>query len=392
MSTDIVYDVDKTKEAFTRHTQLSWSSFDNFQTCRGMWFINYFLKSPSDLFVPPIEKENTWTIPGTIIQKVIEVFINERVYKRPEMNSLASLLEWLQKNTNAVYHLGIFPKEYQFQPDFIKTRTFWNNKYGKQQLAYVKQTYGLDDCIKEVNLSFVDKNKFDCTYGSEEAFLNKLNSLYPNILDLFIKENLDLDRVLSEISIKVPVGKFILTGSIDFIYNLRQKDDTCFTSLTQLQDGYFLFDGKYNISFSTKEEQLFFYAMLIYLKTRKIPGRLALLNWNKAAFKDSTFDMYYKTKMESVLSDVLSVGLQVNEFLNKKENKQGLFFQDNFISLNPGKTNCLYCPANSFCPAVEEKGILVDSEVANKIQAKQDAKKAISELTPSPENNPDISL
>lgn len=390
---DIIYDKKLTQENFKKHLSLSWSSFDNFQTCQGLWFINYFLKTPIDIVTPPIVKEHSRSIPGTLIQKMIEVFINERIYRRPDMNSLNSIIEWLQRNCISLYHLGTFPVEYQFKPDFIKTKNFWKNKYGKDQKEYVKQTYGMDDCIKEINISFVDKNKFSSIYGSEELFLSNILALFPKIMNLFVQEEFYLDRVLSEIYVKVPLKDFYLSGSIDFVYNPKQRDDTYFTTLTQLQNGYFLFDGKYNISSYTKKEQLFFYCYLLFLKTRKIPDRIALLNWKKSEFKNFEFDLQYKDKVESVLSSIQVEGKRIQSFLDNKQGDRGLFFLDNFVSLNPGENNCQFCTAINFCPAAKEKGIKeFSSAICEKIQAKYSAQKAILELSPSSNKNPDISL
>ena len=390
---DIVYDVKKTAETFDeKGLNLSWSSFDNFQTCQGLWFINYFLKSPPELALPAITRENSRAIPGTIIQKVMEVFVNDRVYRRPEMQSMSQLLQWMQTNTLAVYHLGIFPVDYQFKPDFIKTKYFWENKYGRTQREFVKSTYGLDDCFKEVNLSFVDKATFDSIYKSEEQFLNALNSLYRKILELWIANALHLNSVMSEIPLKLGIQDFTFSGSVDFIYNPQQRDVSDFTTLSQLENGYFIFDGKYNISSYTKPEQLQFYAFLVHLKTKKIPGRLALLNWKKGEFKDFVFDSNYRAKIESVASQVLLSRSRIQKHLRNRSEPQGLFFYEDFVPLNPGPDNCQFCGAVSFCPAAMEKGIGDDFSFQDKMLAKLNAQNTISGLDPDLGGNPDISL
>jgi len=390
MLADIIYDAKKTFFSFKdKHTRVSWSNFDNFQTCKGLWFFNFFIKPPEDTQILSLAKEHSRAIPGTLIQKVMEIFVNERIYKKPELSSLELLLNWFQHNSNAVYHLTKFDPEIQFHTDFINTRKFWETTAGKQHLHKIRKEFGLDPAIKEVNLSFVDKEKFITTYGGEEQFFCKMNNIYSEVLNMFLKEKIYFDRVLSEINISAPVNDFNLTGSIDFLYNVKQKDDSCFTTLTQLEDGYFLFDGKYNISPYTKKEQLFFYAYLLYLKTKKLPGRLALLSWSEAKFKDFVLDKDYPLHIKKVIEDMKETAEKVMSFLKDKEGVRQ-FFRDNFLDLNPGVNNCQFCAAFSSCPAAKEKGVtLFDAELINKMQAKNAAKKAISLLDPS---NPDMLL
>lgn len=390
MLADIVYDAKKTYFSFKdKYTRVSWSNFDNFQTCKGLWFFNFFIKPPEHMQVLSLAKEHSRAIPGTVIQKVMEIFVNDRVYKRSEMSSLPLLQEWFEHNSKAVYQLTKFDPEIQFQTEFLNTRKFWETNTGKQHLKKIKDEFGLDPAIKEVNLSFVDKAKFLGTYESEEQFHNKINNIYREVLALFLKENLYFDRVLSEISLNAVMEEFTLTGSIDFLYNPKQRDDICFTSLPQLESGYFLFDGKYNISSYTKKEQLFFYAYLLYLKTQKLPGRLALLSWSEAKFKDFVLDPDYPLHIKKIIQDMRDTAKKIISYLQDKEGVRQ-FFKDAFLELNPGTTNCQFCSAFSSCPAAEEKGItLFDGELMVKMQAKNAARKAISLLDPS---NPDMLL
>lgn len=390
MLADIIYDAKKTYFSFKdKYTRVSWSNFDNFQTCKGLWFFNFFIKPPEHMQMLSLAKEHSRAIPGTLIQKVMEIFVNERVYKKPEMSSLSLLQEWFEHNSKAVYHLTKFDPEIQFQTEFLNTRKFWETIPGKQHLKKITEEFGLDPAIKEVNLSFVDKAKFLGTYGSEEQFHSKINNIYREVLALFLKENIYFDRVLSEISLNAVMEEFTLTGSIDFLYNPKQKDDSCFTTLTQLESGYFLFDGKYNISSYTKKEQLFFYAYILYLKTQKLPGRLALLCWSDAKFKDFVLDPNYPLHIKKIIQEMRDTAKNVLSFLKDKEGVRQ-FFTDGFLDLNPGATNCQFCPAFSSCSAAKEKGVtLFDVELMEKMQAKNAAKKAISLLDPS---NPDMLL
>lgn len=380
---DVIYDVKATREHFKeKHTRLSWSSFDNFQTCQGLWFTNFFLKPPTDMEVTLLPRESSRAIPGTVIQKVMEVFVNDRVYSRPEMTDLQKIIDWMQTNSTAVFYMSKIAAELQFLPEYTNTRRFWETDFGKNFWNQIYKQYRLDPAIKEVNLSFVNGDTFSGIYGTEESFLSSLNALYPQIVNTLLKEEIFLDRVLSEISLKAHVNGFDITGSVDFLYNPGQKDNTPFTTLSQLEDGYFLFDGKYNISSYTKKEQLFFYAFILYIMTKKSPKRLALLQWNKTKFKDFELDRDYPLHVVKVLEKVNVVSGKILSFLEHKSELHGLFFADQFVDLNPSDTNCQFCNAFSCCKAAKEAGVSFGFDFAQKIKAKQEAKKAISEVAP----------
>ena len=115
---DVIYDVKATKEHFKeKHTRLSWSSFDNFQTCKGLWFTNFFLKPPTDMEVPLLPRESSRAIPGTVIQKVMEVFVNDRVYSRPEMTDLQKIVDWMQTNSTLSFICRKLPQNCSFSPN-----------------------------------------------------------------------------------------------------------------------------------------------------------------------------------------------------------------------------------------------------------------------------------
>lgn len=388
--TDIIYDVNLTKEALKKTTRMSWSKFDNFRTCKGWWFTNYVLQAPRDIVVTPTIREDSRAIPGTVIQKVMEVFINSRIYSRPGMSSMQDLLDWLTTNTRAVFYLSKFSVEQQLQPEFENRKGFWNNKYGSLHRQVVINNYNLDPEIKEVNLSFIDRNTFRNIYETEEKLLDKLCSLYPAILQMFIDQELTLDRIMSEIPLNIEVGDMLFTGSIDFLYNTRQKSTSYFSSIGQLEDGYFIFDGKYNFSSYTKEDQLQFYAFLLFLRTRKIPGRMALYSWTENKLKEFDFNMDFRLKIEDGVNALLDTCRDLEQKFENKTTPHGLFFQDELFELNPSNSNCQFCLALPQCPAAKEKGVTCMSDFADKMFAKKAAKQMISLL--DPESNGNITL
>lgn len=394
---DIIYSVEPTLKSFLRNNKVSWSHFDTFQSCQGSWFIKYFLKSPPELCETQVVREDTRAVPGTLIQKLMEVFVNERVYTRPEMGTLSAIYEWFTKNTRLLFQLSTFPIDEQFKQDFLYTKDFWKKGRGRA-LWQVALNNGLDPCIRDINISFLDPTAFERTYESPEKFLEKVANLYPEIIGWFAKQKFDLDWMWSEIPLRVELPKrdISLTGSIDFIYNPKQKDGTYFSSLAQLQNGYFLFDGKYKFSSYTKEEQLSYYSLLLYLQTGKLPDTTALLSWTEAKMKEFTFDLGYKEKVETVLTQLLTAKKNLIEILDKKKENTGWMFGENLVPLCPSESICQFCSAVEFCPAAVAEGIsgrLEDSEqIFSKLLAKRAAKNAISTLSEEDRSRGEITL
>ncbi len=352
---DILYDVALTKKAFEKHLSLSWSAFDNFQSCQGNWFINYFLKAPPEALIT-IEKESSRAIPGTIIQKLFEVFINNRVYKRPEMKSLKNLTEWCQRNIVGLFHLSYFDMRDQHLPDFVYTKDLFKKTVGKSKLKQIQKEFGMDTAFDDINVSYIHDPTFNSIYTSKEKLLNRICEMIPKILELFVKMELNLDRTQSEMFLKIPVaGTFNLSGSIDFIYN-KEQPSGYFSSLSDLRNGYFLFDGKYNLSSTVKEGQLQFYSYLLFQKTRKIPSKLGFVEWSKGQFKEVPFAIEYARKIEQTLISLRDSGVKISEILKTKNSATSSFFQDNLVPRNPGNPQCSYCLGAELCPDAKEKG------------------------------------
>lgn len=381
---DIRYDVTATKNRLAKRTQVSWSAFDSFRSCPSGWFVKYFMQAPGGAILLP--RDDTRSLPGTILQKVMEVFLNARVYARPEMVSMQTLLDWMTRNLVATYHLSRCEVSDQYVTEY-QGKKFWDTTLGKVRWERVRRNYGMDPAIKEINLSFVDGTTFNGTYGSEEEFLTKLKSIFEPVLRFFVENCFSLDRFLSEIPLKVPYRNFTLTGAIDFLYNTVQRGDMYFSSLAQLESGYQILDGKYNFSSYTKIEQLQYYATLLQIYTGKTPESLSLLSWSTRKTIHAGFNPEYRKEIDTVLAQMETTGV---ELLSRLETAAGFFFGDSLLPFVAEPTWCQFCPALLLCPEAKTKGITKNTDIATKIVAKQEMRKIISTL--GDVKNPSITL
>jgi len=166
--------------------------------------------------------------------------------------------------------------------------------------------------------------------------------------------NLNLDFMQSEIYLKIGLGKFTLTGSIDFICNTKQNSGE-FCNLSDLRSGYTLLDGKYNLSATVKEEQLQFYSYLVFQKTRKIPEKLGFIEWTKSKFKEVPFNPEFVRYLEDTLLSVKEEGEKIKSKLADIK-WVGPFYESNLTSLCTG-AHCTYCLGVDYCPEAISKGI-----------------------------------
>ena len=87
---DILLDIDGTYKNLAKYNTVSWSKLKGYETCQCQWFVSNFA------YISNLEAavlEHTRAIPGTLIQKMFEIFINERIYNRPEFKTFDKLLD-----------------------------------------------------------------------------------------------------------------------------------------------------------------------------------------------------------------------------------------------------------------------------------------------------------
>jgi hypothetical protein len=332
--------------------KISWSKLRQFSECPMSWFcINY--ASMVDIEVTQINQ--TKAIPGTIIQKLFEAFINERIYSSREMISYEDILNWFNVNTKALYKLISIPIEDQFLLKYEDARKYFKSEEGKEDILRIQREYSLDTKISVPQIAFVDFQQLAGEYGNEEGLLQYLNSLYKPILDLFLEKNWDLDSVLSEVYIEVNIDGVILNGYIDFVYN---KDTSPFSNIEQLKDNFIVYDGKYKVNRYTHREQLWYYATLLSLEYGKIPEHVGFIDWTKARVIDHKFNSEYIIDLRYKVLNLKKEYYRVKGYLKKCRMKR-INIGDLNLDCNP-TNNCIFCPMILNCnSALERKKDLI---------------------------------
>lgn len=351
---------------------ISWSKLRQFDECPASWFlINY----ADILNVEVVQINQTKAIPGIIIQKVFEVFINDRVYLREEMKTYDDLLKWFEVNTKALFYLLAKPIKDQYLSKFKNPRNYFKRKAGKTDLEKITVEYGLDTHMKSLKIAFVDLDQLKEDHGSEEGFLNHINSLYKPILDLFVENEVVLNYMLSEVYVQTQLNDVVLNGYIDFVYNKNQTKG-CLVNFAQICNGFVILDGKYNVSRYVKKEQLMYYAMLIYLKCKKTPSYVGFIDWNKAKFSMRQLDYHYLNKLRGKVANIRENYLRIKELLNNCPDDK-ILLSDLGLEYTPS-AGCLFCPLTLICkPGLQRKADL--ERYASAIKNKKETKKDLEE-------------
>lgn len=385
---DLLFSVEKTAKNFIKAPRVSWSQYSEYQTCMGWWFSRNYLVF--DASVPVVLRlENTRAAPGSIIQKLFEVFVNSRVYHR--CPSVEKAHEWFDYNHDHLWELATFPVEFQYDPIFDAPRAYRNYfKEMKQGQAQILDAWkkGMDPGITGVQPIFLDFDAFSKVYGSEDAFHKKMKRTYRNVLTLLMENNFDFDSTLSEIWVETKFGNSFLTGFIDFVYN--KWGHGVFNHIGKLEDKYLVLDGKWSVGNWAKKEQLFYYSVILYLTTGKMPEQVGFIDWSKAKFHWEPFNLWFVEKLKEDFKKMEAKFEEIrNEF--RRGNDFFEFFSFRPIEFKPSQDNCTFCSVLGLCPHAKDKKVVpveflwghnVRKDILKAI-SKQDApeKKGIREIT-----------
>lgn len=384
---DILIKKDSIEEKAKKGLVISWSKLRQFGECPVSWFCINYANITNVQFV---KINQTNAIMGTIIQKLFESFVNNRIYKREDMRTLEDIDQWFKMNSRAVFKLISRPLEDQLKKRYKNAREYFKRKAGKQDLANAIKTYGLDPCITPPQVTFIDWAMLDKDYGAEnmsgeEGFLSSLNDVYSPILEMFVEHKLNLDVMFSELYIKTKINGIWLNGYIDFIYNKNQEAGE-FSDLRQLSEGYILLDGKKKISKWVHKEQLFFYGTLLYLKYKRVPSCVGFIDWTKPRFSMYNFDPNYLNILKDKIQVIQDTYNRLRQFM--------LVYPNDLIPLRDfeleykSSSNCVFCPLVEVCKIGVERKEELDSlmqAIENKREAERllkgvDRSKTIQEI------------
>ncbi|HDY90342.1 MAG TPA: hypothetical protein ENH82_19755 [bacterium] len=337
---------------------ISWSKLSQIQKCPANWLASNFLVFAN---VESAAIENSLAVPGTVIQKMFEIFINSRIYNRPEMTSLEKIYEWFNTNTKLFFELCTFDYSEQYTLPSSEPRYYPRTNHGKARVR-AKYKEGLDPEFKSFKPQFMDWIYFNSLHGDKTKFLERLNSLYPNILKIFLKYNLTLDKMLSEQYVQAWMFKGVkINGGVDFLYNVNNHTKNYqMKTINTLSSEYILIDGKHKISKYVEKEQLFFYATVIGIAFKKWPSQLAFLDWSKGNFEFFDFPLTYVEELRAkVVNIVQLVDTTIAGIGQLIDQGQTIIKVSEIPSakFTPSQNGCRFCPMIGVCPAAIKSGI-----------------------------------
>jgi hypothetical protein len=353
---------------------ISWSKLLNHRKCSALWMANSFT-----VFKELTEKylNHVRAIPGTIVQKMFEVFINERIYRRGDMRSYNDIIKWFDIQTRHLYDLIRFEYDDQFKMD---TRYFFKTNEGLKRIAEFRDK-GLDLALAGFQPAFVDYEQFNKVYRSEGRFLNKITGLYKHILDEFLKKEINLDMMLSEEYVSAEIMEGVtINGQIDFIFNTNLENKRIFRNIKNLRNNYIVLDGKYHVNKYVKEDQLHFYVCLLGLKYQKQASKVGFIDWCDAKIKLFDIKPDFLKQLRNEISILIENGLKIEKHLKdlrSDSRRIANFYDIEGIEFKPSKDNCIFCPINTSCKYYERQG---DTSLEKHMEEKKKVEQHIESL------------
>jgi hypothetical protein len=338
--------------------KISWTKLNTFNRCSASWmFENYAVPIEREVYT----QDEALAIPGTIVQRVWEGVINDKIFLR--LPSVDSLSKWMRKQSEALFQTIVFPLEEQFKFQRSQIRYFFKSGSGQERLKQMSEQFDLDPVFHTgLQPKFCDLLAFTERHKSLQEFFDKIEGRYKTMLEQFVGMSVDFNQMLSEQFIKARFGEYELMGGVDFLYNLKAP----LRRLSHLQDDFIILDGKNQISESVSEGQLFFYATILYLEYRKLPSYSGFIDWSKSDFRWYRFDMSQIEDTKRAITTMMLFAYKLNQALNKivSESSKNTIALEKipFLEFNPSRTNCRFCGYSNNCKAALDAGFSRDNQ------------------------------
>ena len=281
---------------------LSWSAYKQKNTCGKQ----YRLDRVSDR-EPPVRDSRHNAAVGSVTQAVFEDFYNDEMWK--DRKDLIPRLR---------------DKAEDFYEDFLED-------------------------------NYIDWNDFTCRFDSQYEPLKEIHEIIPKVVRGIGREKLVGPYAVSELEMKVPFGEDYLYGFMDFI--IRQKDDTLI-----------LLDGKSSRHYDkyTDPEQLYFYALMFFLRYHKVPDKLGFFYFRFADDPDKAIQWFDVDKEK--LRDMRT---KIEATLTSIHNRE--------FDANPVPSHCRWCQWEQVC---DER---LEQKRKNVAKRKMNSKKAEIKIQPGQE-------
>lgn len=352
----LLIDTAETARTFTEGRQkTSWSKWKDYNLCPARWFATNFA-----VWVEPQTslQDGLYSIPGSLVQRVWESFINDRVYKSLPATQDA-WLGWLDNATRHLYRLIVKPREAQYEPPYADNlRTFFRTKAGRAQTEAALAAGLPSNFTTNLKLQFIDAKDFKELYGSEEDFFKKLNLAFEKTLRLFAEYKVNLDAILSEEFVRATLpGNIIANGGVDFLVQPGTLTHP-FSDIKRLADGYTLLDGKMQFGKTLDQEQLFFYAAIIQLQFRRTARYVGFINWTEGKFAFYDYLPAYAYKLQTNLRKLYDDFTPLEQTLKATNQPTIDLVELPYLKFKPSTINCAYCTLNNGrCQAAKRAGI-----------------------------------
>lgn len=300
--------------------KLSYSKFKLFKNCELSWFTSNFVDATIH------EVDQTFALPGIIVQRIFEEIINKKLYKTLDSVEFNA---WIKDNVFSLINICTFPIEDQANPQPLNL----------ESIDSIKKEYPLFSITSGLYKIYVNKKLLLKNFESLNSYAYFLYDLISENTLTFNKTlGLNINQTISEYYLKYKFGDIDVSGRVDFL----EKDFT--------KENYFIFDGKMKLNSFVDNDQLTFYAFLINKMFGTIPYKAGFYSWTDKVFKpvnidvdsfhnlELSLDSYSKRvedltkKLNVINSDVLTIDMLYELFSN-----------------SPSFTNCKFCVFKNSC-------------------------------------------
>lgn len=303
------------------HT-ISFSRWNRWRECPFSMFSSYLLS-------PLVLEENTFALPGWMIQKILELWINGQQWKNGS--------DFIFASVRPLFDLVAFPFEAQVS---IDRRDYFSSPEGRARVSKFVSEGGLSPLFLQTDLQpfFISEERFLSVNRSCEKFFERLSRIFTGLLDMWGRDNIDLSLMKCEVPFEMDFMGFRVSGRADFIYG-NPPDCT-------------ILDGKYNLSRFVHQEQLQLYASMMYAASGVYPRWLSFLDYNGLRYRTFQTDpLFLNSTLAPDLLQIYSHIQYIRQTLSSL-NRDFFTFDDlPLIRFRPSDTSCAFCPLrDEVCP------------------------------------------
>jgi hypothetical protein len=279
------------------------------------------------------------------------------------------------QQSKALFHTIVFPYEQQFTLGPRKDlRKWFSTPAGQARLDWAVEHFGLSPLMRDglqPKFTHIDLWPAYMRHKSLDEWAEAARVRYGKMLAKFRELGLDFQQFLSEQFLAADYNGHKLAGGVDFLYNTQpafvhgegfKRITAPFDKIEQVNDGYIILDGKNQIGPTADPMQLFMYALMIYLKYRKLPKLVGFIDWSKSDF------LWYEVKLEHLeqlkrtimlmqgTAQEIDAGLMGIAAAAKPGENRVSVYDIPHLKFNPSRNNCRFCVLRRHCTYARTAG------------------------------------